>query len=91
LNNERADDQVLLEKLKKLPARQRAEVEDFVDFLAAKSRKREAFDRLLSIAPALEAAGAGPMTEDEIVSEVKAVRAAGSGRPTTCHRHPQKA
>jgi hypothetical protein len=70
-----SNEQVLFEKLKALPLEQRAEVEDFVDFLTAKSRKRSALDRLLAIAPALEAAGIEPMSEDEIDAEVKAVRA----------------
>ena len=38
-------EQLLLEKLKALPPERRAEVEDFVDFLAAKARKQAAFDR----------------------------------------------
>ncbi len=70
-----SNEQVLFEKLKALPLEQRAEVEDFVDFLAAKSRKRSALDRLLAIAPALEAAGIEPMSEDEINAEIKAARA----------------
>jgi hypothetical protein len=41
-----SDDQVLLEKLKSLPPRRRAEVEDFVDFL----RSREAEQHLTSAA-----------------------------------------
>lgn len=75
----------LIEKLQALPPERRAEVEDFVDFLAAKGRKQAAFDRLLAIAPALAAAGVEPMTEDEINAEIKAARAkrrarnAGSG------------
>ena len=68
-------DQVLLETLKSLPAKQRAEVEDFVEFLAAKAKKRAAFDRLLAIAPALETAGIAPMSEEEITAEIKAARA----------------
>jgi hypothetical protein len=68
-------DQVLLETLKSLPAQQRAEVEDFVEFLAAKAKKRAAWDRLLAIAPALEAAGVEPMSEDEVAAEIKAARA----------------
>ena len=36
----------LLEKLQALPPERRAEVEDFVDFLATKARKRTALDRL---------------------------------------------
>jgi hypothetical protein len=70
-----SNEQVLFEKLKALPLEQRAEVEDFVDFLTAKTRKRSALDRLLAIAPALEAAGIEPMSEEEIDAEVKAVRA----------------
>jgi hypothetical protein len=68
-------EQALFEKLKALPQQQRAEVEDFVDFLTAKTQKRAAFDRLLAIAPALEAAGVEPLSEEEIDAEVKAVRA----------------
>jgi hypothetical protein len=68
-------DQVLLETLKSLPAQQRAEVEDFVEFLAAKAKKRAAWDRLLAIAPALEAAGVEPMSEEEVAAEIKAARA----------------
>jgi len=52
-----------------------AEVEDFVEFLATKTRKQRALDRLLAIAPALEAAGVAPMSEDDIAAEVDAVRA----------------
>ena len=73
-------EQNLISKIKALSPQQVAEVEDFVEFLAAKSRKRAAFDRLLAIAPALEAAGVEPMTEDEIATEVKAARAERSAR-----------
>jgi hypothetical protein len=48
---------------------------DFVEFLSAESARRAAFDRLLAIAPALEAAGFEPPSEDEIAAEVAAVRA----------------
>lgn len=68
-------EQALLSKLRTLSPQQVAEVEDFVEFLAAKALKRAALDRLLSIAPALEAAGVAPISEDEIVVEVNAVRA----------------
>lgn len=70
-----SNEQMLFEKLKALPPQQRAEVEDFVDFLAAKAKKRTALDRLLAIAPALEAAGIEPMSEEEIAAEIKAARA----------------
>jgi hypothetical protein len=74
------DDELLFEKLRNLPPQQRAEVEDFVDFLASRAQKRIALDRLLTIAPALEAAGVEPMSEEEIDAEVKAVRAARRAR-----------
>jgi hypothetical protein len=78
-----ANERVLVEKLKALPPDRLAEVEDFVDFLAAKSKKLAALDRLLAIAPALEAAGVAPMTEEEIDAEVKAARAERRARMQT--------
>lgn len=65
----------LLEKLARLPPQKLAEVEDFVDFIARKEARRAALDRLLSIAPALEAAGVAPMSEEELAGEIAAVRA----------------
>jgi hypothetical protein len=67
-------EELLIEKLKALPPEQRAEVEDFIDFLAGRAKKKQALDRLLTIAPALEAAGVAPMTDEEIGKEVKAAR-----------------
>jgi hypothetical protein len=67
-------EQTLFDKLKALPPQQLAEVENFVDFLTVKARKRAALDRLLAIAPALEAAGVEPMTEEEIAAEIKNAR-----------------
>jgi hypothetical protein len=55
-------------KIRSLSPQQVAEVEDFVEFLAAKSRKNAAPDRLLAIAPALEAAGVPQMSEEEIAA-----------------------
>lgn len=65
-------EQSLMSKIRTLSPQQVAEVEDFVEFLAAKARKRGALERLLAIAPALEAAGAAPMGEDEVAAEVEA-------------------
>ena len=70
-----ATEKALIEKIRQLPPQQVVEVENFVEFLAAKTKKREAWDRLLAIAPALEAAGVAPITEEEIAAEVKAARA----------------
>jgi hypothetical protein len=67
--------QDLLEKIQALPPERLGEVEDFVDFLSAKSRRLAALDRLLAIAPAMEAAGIPEMSMGEIDEEVKAVRA----------------
>ena len=68
-------EQALLSKIRTLSPQLVAEVEDFVEFLTAKSRKNAALDRLLAIAPALEAVGVTPMSEEEIATEVKAARA----------------
>ncbi|MBK7677627.1 MAG: hypothetical protein IPJ27_24390 [Candidatus Accumulibacter sp.] len=64
-----------MSKIRTLSPQQVAEVEDFVEFLATKVRKRRALDRLLAIAPALEAVGAAPMSEGDVAAEVDAVRA----------------
>jgi hypothetical protein len=69
------DDDALLGRLKSLAPQQRAAVEDFVDFLTARARRRAALDRLLAVAPALHAAGVEPTSEEEILAEVKAARA----------------
>ncbi len=68
-------EQALMSKIRALTPQQVAEVEDFVEFLAAKSRKNAALDRLLAIAPALEAAGMPPFSENEIAEEIRAARA----------------
>ena len=71
---------VLFEKLKALPPQRRAEVEDFMDFLARKEARAAALGRLLAVAPALEAAGMPLPTESEIEAEIRAVRAANRVR-----------
>lgn len=71
-------EQSLMSKLRVLSPQQVAEVEDFVEFLALKSRKRLALDRLLAVAPAIEAANAAAgsrgLSEAEIEAEVMTVR-----------------
>ena len=74
-------DQALIETLRSLPAPQRAEVEDFVEFLVAKTRKRAVLDRLLALAPALDAAGVPPPTEAEIDAEIAASVAFAKSSP----------
>lgn len=67
-------DEMLIEKLRLLAPEQRAEVEDFIDFLSDQAKKRAAWDRLLAIAPALEAAGIPPMSTEGIDAKIKAAR-----------------
>ena len=67
-------EQALISRLRMLSPQQVAEVEDFVEFLAARSARRVALDRLLAIAPALESSGIEPLTEEEISAEVRAAR-----------------
>lgn len=71
--------QNLIAKIRALSPQEVTEVESFVEFLASKSKKRAAMERLLAIVPALEAAGVEPMSEDEIAAEVSA---AGTERRT---------
>lgn len=82
-------EQSLISKLSVLSPQQVAEVEDFVEFLAAKRRKQQALDRLLAVAPAIEtanaAAGLQGLTEAEIEAEVMAVRRRGRGAPDATH------
>jgi hypothetical protein len=67
-------EKMLVSKIRTLSPQEVAEVEDFVDFLTAKAKRRSALERLLAIAPALEAAGIEPISEEELVAEVKAAR-----------------
>lgn len=73
----------LISMIKTLSPRQVAEVENFVEFLSAKSRKLAALDRLLAIAPALEAAGAALISEAEIAAEVRTARDERRARQAT--------
>jgi hypothetical protein len=66
--------QTLIDKIEALPAERVAEVEDFVEFLSAKTQRQAALERLLAIAPALEVAGAPPISDADVVAEVAAVR-----------------
>jgi len=66
--------QTLIDMIEALPAERVAEVEDFVEFLSAKARRQAALGRLLEIAPALEAAGAPPVSEEDVLAEIAALR-----------------
>jgi hypothetical protein len=69
--------EALIEKLKALPPEQRAEVEDFVDFLRArKERARDAAAQRLGEAFAkLDALNLPPLTPEEVQAEIDAARA----------------
>lgn len=69
-----ATEQTLIAKLRALSPQQVSEVEDFIEFLARKRARDDAFARLLAVAPALEAAGL-TMSEAEIAAEIAAARA----------------
>ena len=56
-----AIEQRLISSIKALSPQEVVEVQNFVEFLATKSRKRAALDRFLGIAPALEAADVTPI------------------------------
>jgi hypothetical protein len=68
------DDELLFEKLRNLPPQQRAEVENFVDFLASRARRRSTADRLFDAMGKL-AALEPSLTEAEIDAEIAAARA----------------
>lgn len=74
--------EALIEKLKSLPPAQRAEVEDFVDFLRArKERARDAASRRLGEAFAkLDALNLPPLSEEDVEAEIDAARAERSAR-----------
>jgi hypothetical protein len=69
--------EALIEKLKSLQPEQRAEVEDFVDFLKArKERARDAAAQRLGEAFAkLDALNLPPLTPEEVQAEIDAARA----------------
>ena len=57
-------EQGLIARIRTLSPQQVIEVDDFIEFLASKSKRSTALDRLLAIAPALEAVGAESINED---------------------------
>ena len=72
--NKRADE-ALLQKIRELPPDRQAEVEDFVEFLAAKDRRRTAPDRLRTALERLASDPLPPMSSDEVNAEIEAYRA----------------
>ena len=64
----------LIEKLKKLPPQRLAEVEDFVEFLAAREERTAAAQRLTQAFAKLDALNLPPLSEKEVDAEVQAAR-----------------
>ena len=64
----------LIEKLKKLPPQRLAEVEDFVEFLAAREEREAAAQRLTQAFAKLDALNLPPLSEEDIDAEVRAAR-----------------
>lgn len=71
------NDQLLIEKLRALPPQQRAEVEDFVDFLKNRQERErtEAAKRLGEAFKKLDALNLSPISEEEVQAEIDAARA----------------
>ena len=69
-------DEALIEKLKSLPPQQRAEVEDFVDFLKTRQERAlgEAAQRLGKAFEKLDALNLPPLTEEDVQAEIDAAR-----------------
>jgi len=68
-------DETLLERINQLPPERRSQVEDFVNFLAAQERRREAVEALRAGWAKLSQEELTPEIEQMIVEEVRAVRA----------------
>lgn len=69
-------DEALIEKVNSLPPQQRAEVEDFVDFLKTRQERArdEAAQRLGKAFEKLDALNLPPLTEDEVQAEIDVAR-----------------
>jgi hypothetical protein len=70
-------DEALIEKLSSLPPQQRAQVEDFVDFLKARQERvrNEATRRLGEAFAKLDALNQPPHSAEDVQAEIDAARA----------------
>jgi len=68
-------EQTILEKLKQLSPERLAEVEDFVEFLAAKDRREQAMERLRALRHRQPPEEITEQEMQEIVAEVRTYRA----------------
>lgn len=64
----------LVDRIAALPLKEQQEVVDYIEFLSEKARKRAAWDCLLAVAPALEAAGLAVGGEAEVAAEIALAR-----------------
>lgn len=64
----------LIEKLQKLPPQRLAEVEDFVEFLAAREVRAAAGARLGESLARLDALNLPPLSDEDIAAEIRAAR-----------------
>ena len=64
-----------IQKLQKLPAQRLAEVEDFVEFLAAREARTAAGARLGESLAKLDAVNLPLLSDEEIEAEIEAARA----------------
>lgn len=64
----------LIQKLQKLPPQRLAEVEDFVEFLAAREERATAGARLGESLAKLDALNLPPLSDEEIAAEIQAAR-----------------
>lgn len=72
--NDRAEE-ALIDKIRSLTPDQQAEVEDFVDFLASRKRRREAVERLRALQARVASEDISDPEMAEVVQAVKQVRA----------------
>ena len=70
----------LIQKLKKLPAERLAEVEDFVEFLAARETRANAGAQLGESLAKLDALNLPSVSDEDIEAEIQAARAERSAR-----------
>lgn len=64
----------LIEKLAKLPRERLTEVEDFVEFLAAREERAAAAQRLAEALAKLDALNLPPVSDEDIAAEIRASR-----------------
>ena len=75
-NAGRVNEKIILEQLRALPYDKAKEVQDFIEFLAAREERAVAAQRLLESLERLDALNLPPLSEDEVEAEIQAARKA---------------